>query len=479
MTTDTELTSAGTGLRRWWALVFLLTGNVSVFAAVTMMNVALPDAQRELGLSDGSRAAVVTLYSLCFGAFMLLGGRLADILGLRRCLMAGLIGFAVASFLGGVAPTAAVLLVARALQGMSGALVAATALALISVMFPGGAARARAFAAIGMVMGMGTAASFALAGALVDGASWRWVMLINTPLALTVALGVVRTTPATPTARRSQLGLGSALLITAGLVLLVFGFDRASALGWSDPLVWMVLTSAALLLAAFGWVLRHSTHPLIPSRLLTDRQRRGAFVAVFMGGIGMFAGIYTLTMFLQGVLGYSALATGLAFLPFGMSAIATSQVLSRASTRVRSDVLLGMGLLLVAAAIGTFLLLGTDSTYVTAILPAMLLLGAGGTIVMTTGANAATREAGTDSGVASALVYSGQQIGAALGTALLTALMAAMTRRHIDRVGELEATLTGYSFASAVGAAVIAATAVAVLLLSRRPPDHDHHVVSG
>ncbi|WP_375003506.1 MFS transporter [Aeromicrobium sp. CTD01-1L150] len=468
MTAEPATTRTG-DRRRWWALGFVLAGNLAVFAAVTMMNVALPDAQDALGLSDASRSAVVTLYSLCFGAFMLLGGRLADVLGLRRCLTAGLVGFAAASLLGGLAPTAEVLLAARALQGMTGALVAATALAMISVMFPHGPERARAFALFGMVMGMGTAASFVLAGVLVDGVSWRWVMLINTPLALGVTFGLVRTAPPAPTAGRSRLGLGSALLVTAALGLLVLGFDRASALGWAHPLTWVLLASAVALLGLFSLLLRRSQNPLIPPRLLADRQRLAAFTAVFVVGIGMFAGMFILTTFLQGVLDYSALMTGLAFLPFGLSAIATSQLLTIVSPRIQPGPRLGVGLLIAAVAIASFMLLSGDSTYVTGILPAMLLLGAGGTIVMVTGSNTATLGAGTDSGMASALVNSGQQIGAALGTALLTAIMAATTRRHIDQAGELEATLTGYGHASAVGAAIIAVSAIGVLVLTRRP----------
>ncbi|MGP3935745.1 MFS transporter [Nonomuraea sp. KM88] len=456
----------------------MLTGNLAVFAAVTMMNVALPAAQQALGLTDASRAAVVTLYSLCFGAFMLLGGRLADVVGLRRCLTAGLVGFAAASLLGGVSPSAEMLLAARALQGMTGALVAATALAMISVMFTHGRERARAFALFGMVMGMGTAASFTLAGALVDGFSWRWVMLITTPVALLVALGLVRTAPPTPTAGRAQLGLPSALLVTVALGLLVFGFDRASTLGWAHPATWTSLAGAVVLLGLFGLVLRRSAHPLIPPRLLADRLRLAAFTSVFVVGIGIFAGMYILTTFLQGVLGYSALLTGLAFLPYGLSAMATSQLLTVVSGRVSAVAMLVVGLFISAAAIASFILLGTDSTYVTGILPAMLLLGAGGTIVMVTGSDAATRGAGTDSGIASALVNSGQQIGAALGTALLTAIMAATTRRHLAGAGELDATLTGYAHASAVGAAIIALSAIGVLVLARRPAGHRHRAVA-
>lgn len=461
---------------RWWALGFVLTANLVVFAAVTMMNVALPAARADLELSSGSQSAVVTLYSLAFGASMLLGGRLADVLGLRRLLVAGLVGFSIASFVGGLAPTGEVLLISRVLQGVSGALVAATALAMISVMFPSGRERGRAFAAFGMVMGFGTAGSFVVAGALVDVASWRWIMLLNTPLALALALGLVRTAPATPTSGRARLGLGSALLVTAALGLLVYGFDRAGVLGWSKPLVWALLAGAAVLLVAFAQTLRRSANPLIPPRLLNDRQRLGAFVAVFVVGIGIFAGMYILTTFQQGVLGYGALATGLGFLPFGLSAVATSQALSVVGTRVRSGTLLALGLLLVAAAVAWLTMLGSTSTYWTGILPAMLLLGAGGTAVMVTGSNAATVGADADSGVASALVNSGQQIGAALGTALLTAVMVATTQQHLDRLGELEATLNGYSAASALGATLIAIGALVVLVLTRRPREMGHDV---
>ncbi|MFD0555874.1 sugar phosphate permease [Stackebrandtia endophytica] len=453
--------------RRWWALGFILAGNLAVFAAVTMMNVALPQAQEELGFSDAAGAAVVTLYSLCFGAFMLLGGRLADVFGLRRCLATGLVGFAAASLIGGLAPTGEILLIARGLQGLSGALVAATALAMISVMFTHGPDRTRAFAVLGMVMGMGTAASFTLAGALVDGVSWQWVMLINVPLALVVAFGLVRTAPATPTTGHSNLGLGSALLVTAALGLLVFGFDRTSALGWSHPSAWGPLIGAVVLFTAFTVTLRRSAQPLIPLRLLADRHRITALTAVFVVGIGMFAGMFILTTFLQGILDYSALETGLAFLPFGVSAIATSQMIAALSRRVSTGVMLFSGLFLMAVATASFMLLGSDSTYLTGVLPAMLLLGAGGTIVMITGANAATLGAGADSGIASALVNSGQQIGAALGTALLTAIMTATTRHHLAQSDELTATLAGYRTASGVGAGILVVSAVAVLLLGR------------
>ena len=239
-------------------------------------------------------------------------------------------------------------------------------------------------------------------------------------------------------------------------------------MGWAHPATWGTLAGAAALLVAFAGTLQRSASPLIPLRLLADRQRLAAFAAVFVVGIGIFAGMYILTTFLQGVLGYSASMTGLAFLPYGLSAIATSQFLAVASRRVSTGGLLATGLALSAAAIATFMLLGPDSTYLTGILPAMLLLGSGGTVVMVAGSNAATLGAGVDSGIASALVNAGQQIGAALGTALLTAIMTATTQRHLGRLGELEATLTGYGSASAVGAALIAMSAIAVLLLTRR-----------
>lgn len=423
---------------RWWALGFVLTGYLVVFAGVTNMNVALPAAQAELGFTDAARQWVITLYALCFGALMVPGGRL-DVIGLQRCITGGITGFAAASLIGGLAGNTQVLLAGRALQGATGALVAATGLALLSVMFPDGPARARAFGALGTVMGLGTAGSFLLAGALVDGLSWRWTLLINVPVAAVVVAGLSRTVPpgtTVPAAPRGpRLDLFGAALITAALALLVTGFDRAGVLGWAAP------ATVTLLLA-------------------------GLVLALLL-----IAGLFFLTVYLQDVLGYSALATGLAFLPFGAGALVVSHLLGTPrAARVPPRTPLVLGLLTTASALGAFAVIDPAAGYA-AVIPVMLLLGAGGTAVMVTGAGAATLGAGPDSGVAGALVNSGQQVGAALGTALLTAVAAGATARRAgggSGPADGEALLHGYALAGVLGAAFTVAAALGVLLLGRR-----------
>ena len=455
---------------RWWALSFLVTGNLTVFTAVTTMNVAIPQAQAALGFSDSTRAAVLTLYSLCFGTFMLLGGRLADVLGLRRCLSTGLIGFAIASALGGFASSVHFLLIARAFQGITGALVAASGLAMISVMFPGGRERVRAFGLYGMVMGMGTAASFTVAGALVVAASWRWVMFINIPLALIVTLGVIGFAPALPAARGSRLRIGSAALITAALGLLVVGLDQAGTNGWGHGPAGALLGAAAIVLAGFVVVMRRSQDPLIPLFLFGERRRLSAFCAVFLIGIGVFAGMFMLTSVLQDVLGYTPLRTGAAFLPWGLAAIVGARALGAVKTRVPVDVTLAAGMLMVAAAIASLALLTSGTTYLTGILPAMLLLGAGSTAVMVTGTSTATMNVGEHNGVAGALVNASQQVGAAVGTALLAAIITSTLQSELTSGRSEGAMITAYATASGVGAVLIAVGALGVVALSRIAP---------
>ncbi|ASR38106.1 hypothetical protein BAY61_27325 [Prauserella marina] len=458
------------GGRRWWGLVFVLTGNVTVFGAVTIMNTAVPAVQAELGMADATRGWVLTVFSLCFGALMLISGRIADALGLRRCMLAGLVGFAAASLLGGLATTSAVLLVARGVQGAAGALVAATALALLSVMFPAGTQRRKAFAILGAVMGMGTAGSFLLAGTLIETVSWRWCLLINIPLALVAAIGLRATAPPGQAPARGRIDILGAGLLTAAVAALVTGLNYASQVGWTHPLTPSLLGAALGLGTLFVLSARRSSDPLVPTPLITDRRRMIAFTAVFILGAGMFAGMWVLTTFLQGPLGYSAFSVGLAFIPFGLSATLTSFLLVRL-TRADAEParLLAAGLSLAAVALGTFLLLTPQSTYLTGVLPAMVLLGAGGTIVMVTGSNIATRDVGSLSGTASSLINATQQLGAAIGTAVLTSIALLTARgRSTDGSETAEADLAGHTAASATGAIVLAATAAALLLVGRR-----------
>lgn len=452
------------GRRRWWILGLLTGANVLVFASVTIMTVALPAARAELGLSTSTTQAVLTVYSLTFGTLLLLGGRIADVFGLRRCLVAGLTGFAAASLLGGLATEATTLLVARGLQGGAGAFVAATAVPLMSVIFPAGRERRIAFGTLGVVMGVGTAGSFVLGGALVDLLSWQWCLLINVPLALLLAGGVLTTTPPS---RRTSAGVDifGALLITASLGALVGALDRATVWGWLHPGTLALLTFGLLGTGFFARTLRHAAQPLVPPLLMRNRSRVAGYLAAFFVGVAMFAGMFVLTSFMQEIWGSSPLRTGLAFLPFALGAALATGLLPTVRARVAAGPVLAGGLLLAAAAVATFTQLHPGSGYL-GVLPAMVLLGAGGTVVMITAGDVATAGAGPDSGIAGSLVNSAQQVGAALGTALLTSVMLQTRGAQITSGAPPDvATVAGYSQAGVIGAVLLTVAAIATLTI--------------
>lgn len=439
------------------------------------MNIALPAAQAGLDMSDSARQWVITIYALTFGGLMLLGGRLADVLGLRRSLVIGLIGFAAASILGGIAPNGAGLLAGRALQGAAGALVAAAALALLSITFDRGPERSRAFAILGTVMGLSGGGAFILGGALTDVLSWRWCLLINAPIALVAALGVSRTATETSATTRPRLDLGGALLVTAAIGGLVLGFDRANVNGWGAAPTLVSLAVGVTLLGVFVATQQRTATPLLPLHLVTDRTRGSAYLAVFVLGLGLFAGFFFLTFYLQDVRGYSPLRTGFAFLPFGVAAMTASRFVAQALLRTSTATLLSGGLLSLAAGIGYLTQLKATSSYAVGVLPTFVLLGIGATTVMVTASNAATLGAGRHSGVAGAAVGASQQIGAALGTALLSSIASTATASYLrDHTGgdvALQADVYGFNRASAVGALMLAIAALAVGLLSlRRSP---------
>jgi MFS family permease len=466
-------------VRPWRALPFLLGGYMMVFVAVTMLNVALPSAQDDLGLSGSARQWVLTVYSLTFGGLHLLGGRLADVVGLRRALLVGLVGFAVSAALGGLAPNGGLLLGARAAQGAAGALVAPAAVGLLSLLFPGGPARAKAFGVLGTVMGVATAASFLVGGWLTDMLSWRWCLLVQAPIVLVAAAGVARTVPTLSATGRRRIDVAGAALITAAAGSLVLGFDRATKAGWGDAWTVAPLVAGAVLLAAFVVGLATSRQPLVPLGLVADRRRGAGLLAVFALAIGMFAAFFFVTVYLQDVLGYSPVRTGLAYVPFGVAAIAASRALAAWSGRLPDLVFLLGGLAAVAASLAMLTGLSASSSYASAVLLPMLLLGTGGSAVMVTAQNMTTQGAGDDSGVAGAAVGAVQQIGAALGTALLGSIAASAA---VDQYGAaapavadprwIDALAHGFARAAGVGAAILVAGAViAALLAGRRRAD--------
>ncbi len=302
--------------RRWLVLAVLGVAQLMVILDATVMNVALPSAQHDLGFSDGARQWVVTAYALSFGSLLLLGGRLSDLLGRRATFVVGLTGFGIASAIGGAAQNFEVLVGARALQGVFGALLAPAALSLLSTTFTDPKERGKAFGIFGALAGAGGAIGLLLGGALTTYASWRWAMYVNIAFAAVALVGAATLLPKHVRAgARQKLDVKGTLAVSAGLFGLVYGFSHAESAGWGDPVTLGFLAAGVALLVLFGVLQTRVANPLLPPRVLLDRDRAASFAAVFIVGSGMFAVFLFLTYYLQATLGYSAVKTGVAFLP--------------------------------------------------------------------------------------------------------------------------------------------------------------------
>ncbi|MBD0840724.1 MULTISPECIES: MFS transporter [unclassified Streptomyces] len=468
-------TAGNTGdANRWKALVFIALAQLMVVLDATIVNIALPSAQQDLGISDGNRQWVVTAYALAFGGLLLFGGRIADLWGRKRAFVVGLVGFAAASALGGAATNEAMMFGARALQGVFGALLAPAALSLLAVMFTDAKERAKAFGIYGAIAGAGGAVGLILGGFLTEYLDWRWTFFVNIPFAVIAAAGawfVIREPEGGR--NRNPLDIPGVLLSTLGLVALVYGFTRAESDGWGDSVTVGMFVGSAVLLAAFVAVEAKVKAPLLPLRVVTDRNRGGIYLSLGLAIIGMFGLFLFLTYYLQIVQGYSPVKTGFAFLPMIVGMIVGStQIGTRLMTRVAPRLLMGPGFLV--AAIGMLMLtqLEVDSSYSALLLPSMLLLGLGmGTAFMPAMSLATMGVKPQDSGVASAMVNTSQQVGGAIGTALLNTIAASATTTYVaDHIGgaatrsqqqlvQLEGMVQGYTTAiwAAVGILVAAA----------------------
>ncbi len=284
---DRARTSGPSG--RWWALAVLSLCQLIVILDSTIVNIALPQAQAELGFTPGQRQWVVTAYALTFGGLLLLGGRVSDKWGQKRALLIGLAGFAVASAAGGAAPTFGVLVAARAVQGGFGALLAPAALSLLTIVFTRPADRAKAFGIFGSVSGAGAAAGLLLGGALTEYWSWTWCLWVNVPLAAIAVTGVITLVPATPGRDRVVLGVAGTIAVVAGTGLLVLGFSTAQTAGWSAASTIALLVARWAALGLFVLLQRRVAHPLLPLRIVVERRRGGSLLGVSLSGIGMFA----------------------------------------------------------------------------------------------------------------------------------------------------------------------------------------------
>ncbi|MGW0081157.1 MFS transporter [Streptomyces sp. NPDC003393] len=419
---------------RWKALVFIALAQLMVVLDATIVNIALPSAQTDLGISDGNRQWVVTAYALAFGGLLLFGGRIADLWGRKRAFVIGLTGFAAASALGGAATTGAMMFGARALQGAFGAMLAPAALSLLAVTFTDAKERAKAFGIYGAIAGGGGAVGLILGGFLTEYLDWRWTFFVNIPFAVLAAAGAYFVIREPAGGRnRSPLDIPGVILSTLGLVALVYGFTRAESDGWGDALTVAMFVASVVLLTAFALVESKVRAPLLPLRVVTERNRGGIYLSLGLAIIGMFGLFLFLTYYLQIVKGYTPVKTGFAFLPMIAGMITGStQIGTRLMTRVPARLLMGPGFLV--AAVGMLLLtqLKVDSSYPALLLPAMLLLGLGmGTAFMPAMSLATQGVQPRDAGVASAMVNTSQQVGGAIGTALLNTIASSATAAYV------------------------------------------------
>ncbi|WP_035841267.1 MFS transporter [Kitasatospora azatica] len=407
---------------RWKALGFIALAQLMVVLDATIVNIALPSAQKALGFSDANRQWVITAYALAFGGLLLFGGRIADLWGRRRTFITGLIGFALASALGGAAQSTGMLIGARALQGLFGALLAPAALSLLTVSFTEAKERAKAFGIYGAVAGGGGAIGLILGGVLTEYLNWRWTFFINVPFAVVAVAGAVLVIREPEGSRnRNKLDIPGVLLVSTGLVSLVYGFTRASEKGWGATSTIALFVAAAVLLAAFVAVESRVKAPLLPLRVVLDRNRGGSYLALGLAIIGMFGLFLFLTYYMQNILGYSPVKTGVAFLPMVAGMITGStQIGARLMNRVPARFLMGPGFLVAAGGMAILTNIKIDSSY-WLILPGLVLMGLGmGTAFMPAMSLATFRVRPQDAGVASAMVNTSQQVGGAIGTAALS-----------------------------------------------------------
>ena len=461
--------------RRWLILGVVALAQLMVVLDASIVNIALPSAQKALGFSTGDRQWIVTGYSLAFASLLLLGGRLSDIVGRKRMFITGLIGFAGASAVGGASTDFAMLVSARALQGGFGAMLAPAALSTLTTTFTRPDERRKAFGIWGAVSGGGAAVGLLLGGALTEYLSWRWCLYVNVLLAVVSLAGAVTLLQHRPDdAPRPRMDIAGAVLAAGGLFCIVFGFSRAETNGWLDGETLGFLAGGVALVAAFVVHQSQSDHPLLPLRIVIDRTRGGSYLAILLSAMGMFGVFLFLTYYLQSIQGYSALKTGLAFLPMVAALMATAQISSQLlSRRVGSKWLVMAGML--AAGVGMVVLaqISVTSSYLSPVLPGVLCIGVGLGLIFASAMNQGTAGlGGADAGVGSATVSTMQQLGGSIGTSLLNTLAASATATYLTSHGTravVSANVHGFvtAFWWSAGIFVVGALVAAVLLPGR------------
>jgi EmrB/QacA subfamily drug resistance transporter len=418
--------------RRWLILAVIAIAQLMIVLDATIMNIALPSAQKALGFSLADRQWVVTAYALAFGSLLLLGGKLADLLGRKVTFLAGLTGFAAASAVGGASVNFTMLVTARACQGAFAALLAPSALSLLATTFTNQDERRRAFAVYGAVAGGGGAVGLLLGGLLTEYLSWRWCLYVNLIFAGAAAAGAAVLLQRGGR-MRTRLDLPGAVLVSGGMFCIVYGFSNAASHSWATPSTWAFLAAGAAALALFvPWEAR-TPQPLLPLRIVTDRNRAGAYLAMLLSGAGMFGILLFVNYYMQQNLGYSPVITGLAFLPMvAMLMVVTNLSNVVLMPRTGPRPLVATGMLLGGTAAALLTRLGVHSSYAAGILPSILLLGAGLGFIFAPVADTGTSGVPPrDTGVASATVNTGNQLGGSIGTSLLNTIFAGAITAYI------------------------------------------------
>ncbi|HTW10321.1 MAG TPA: MFS transporter [Acidimicrobiales bacterium] len=418
--------------RRFRALFVIAIAQLMIVLDASVVTIALPSAQRALHISVANRQWALTAYTLAFGSLLLIGGRVADFLGRKRMFIISLLGFAAASALGGLAQDAAMLFGARALQGAFAAVMAPASLSLLTVTFTEPRERARAFGVYGAVAGGGAAIGLVLGGLLTQYASWRWTLLINAPIAVITAIVASFEVHESRAEGERHYDIRGALLVTGGLLALVYGFTRAASNGWGATTTVLLLASAAVLLVGFVLFERWVPSPLLPLRVVLDRNRGGSFLVSLLVGIALFGTFLFLTYYLQLSLHYSALKSGFAFLPFSGGIIVSATLASQLLPRLGPRPLMAGGLLMGTLGLIWFTQIGLHTSYVAHVLPAEIVVSMGlGFVFVPFSSTSLIGVSAHDAGVASALVNATQQVGGSLGTALLNTVAASATAGYL------------------------------------------------
>lgn len=442
--------------RRWFVLAVVGLAQLMIVLDITVMNIALPSAQRALNFTNADRQWVITAYALAFGSLLLFGGRISDLFGRKLAFLTGLAGFAIASAVGGAAVNFTMLITARACQGAFGALLAPTALSVLTTTFSDPRERGRAFGVYGAIAGGGGLIGLLLGGVLTEYLDWRWCLYVNLLFALVAAIGALLMLPRQRPAGPVQLDLAGVTLVVASMFCLVYGLANAATHNWHTPSTWGFLVAGAVLLIAFAARQNRASHPLLPPRVVLDRNRGGANLAILVVGAAMFGLFLFLTYYLQTIRGFSPVITGVAFLPAIAMVMAFAQISNIVlMPRIGPKPLIGIGLLIAAGGMAWLTGIGVHTSYAATVLGPLLVSGAGIGMSMPPAMNTGTfGVAPHDAGVASASLNVGQQLGGSIGTALLNTIATSAAASYVA------AHLSPATAAPAARAGLVAAAAV-------------------